>query len=364
MTQKIQIRLAKTDDRSYTVTVKSGLMQELPRIVARAWRGRDVFIIADSTVSRLYGRKLLRGLVMLQTNAFLLDFPEGERSKSAEVVFSLHSRLLAHGIRRNSLVIALGGGVVGDVAGFVAATVLRGVRFIQVPTTLLAQVDSSVGGKVGIDHPVGKNLIGAFHQPGAVFVDPAVLRTLPDPEFRNGLAEIVKIAAGLDRKFFGRLERFAGRINRRNLALLSRFIADAIALKAAVVEHDEFETGLRTTLNLGHTIGHAIEASTGYVLRHGAAVAIGLAAESRIAVELGILKARDFERLVGLLRDLRLPTEVPSIRNAKKFLAALSADKKRDGSGTRFVLLNGIGKVTIGVRVPLDVVGRVCGVPQ
>jgi 3-dehydroquinate synthase len=217
---------------------------------------------------------------------------------------------------------------------------------------LLAQVDSSVGGKVGIDHPLGKNLIGAFHRPAAVFIDPSMLRTLPTAEFKNGLAEIVKIAAALDRKLFEKLERNSSRITREGGRLLSTLIAESVCLKVAVVEKDEFESGIRKILNLGHTIGHAIEAAEDYGCKHGETVAIGLAAESKIAVEMGLLTAGNYSRLLNLLRSLRLPTKLPRIKSASRFLAALAADKKSEGSTTGFVLLKGIGHSVIGIDVP------------
>jgi 3-dehydroquinate synthase len=230
--------------------------------------------------------------------------------------------------------------------------VLRGVKFIQVPTTLLAQVDSSVGGKVGIDHPLGKNLIGAFHQPSAVFVDPILLKSLSDREFRNGLAEVAKIAAALDGRFFELLERKGRQIRKGNSELLEEIISRSVRLKAAVVENDEFESGLRKALNLGHTIGHAIESALDYRIKHGEAVAIGIVAESSIAVKLGILRQQDCNRVIALLKALKLPTKFPVIKQRARFLSALSSDKKAAGSGSRFVLLNSIGSSTIGVDVP------------
>ena len=281
-----------------------------------------------------------------------MDFPAGERSKTANTIFQLHTQLLAHGIRRDSLIVALGGGVVGDVAGFVAATVLRGVRYVQVPTTLLAQIDSSIGGKVGVDHPYGKNLIGAFHQPTAVYTDPRVLRTLKAAEFRNGLAELVKIAAALDRTLFREIERHARKITKSNAALLRNLIAHAVGLKAAVVHKDELDTGLRRTLNLGHTLGHAIETASKYRIPHGAAVSMGMALESRIAVSMGLLPSREYERLVGLLAALKLPTKLPRNLRRQRILAATELDKKAVHGKTQFVLLRGIGHSVLGVEVP------------
>ena len=352
MKRSIVVKFRQERDRSYRILIEPGLFGSIPEYVVRTFGRTSVYIISDSTVARLYGRPLLHAFSRLDVAAFLLDFPPGEASKSAETVFALHTHLLQLGIRRESLVLALGGGVVGDVAGYVGATVLRGVRCIQIPTSLLAQIDSSVGGKVGIDHPLGKNLIGAFHQPSVVLIDPELLRTLPEREFRNGLSEMVKIAAGLDRRFFAELERRAARIRRTAPDLLSGLIATSVGLKAAVVGEDEFESGLRKTLNLGHTVGHAIEAASGYQVAHGAAVAMGLVVEANIAKAMGLLSARDTERLTRLVRKLRLPTLPPRIAAKKIFFSALSMDKKSATSGPRFVLLKGIGNPVIGVEVP------------
>jgi len=363
MNHNIVVRLDVPVRRSYTIRIRPGILDELPDTIAREWKGKDVFIITDSNVRRLYGTRLLRAISTRNVNSCLLDFPAGEQSKNAEVVRRLHTQLLAQGIRRDSLIVALGGGVVGDVAGFVAATVLRGVKYIQVPTTLLAQVDSSVGGKVGIDHPLGKNLIGAFHQPAGVYIDPRSLRSLAAADFKNGLAEVVKIAAALDREFFTLIERASRRITKNGLRLLSDIIARSVELKVAVVQKDEFESGLRKALNLGHTLGHAIEASTNYTIKHGEAVAIGLVAESRIAVTMGLLREQDHTRLVNMLRRLRLQTKFPRIKSRSRFFEALAADKKSDAGGTRFVLLKGLGHSVIGVQVPTPFIAQACGFP-
>jgi len=355
----IPLKLKRSPDRSYAITVQPGLLERLPAVIDRLRSGGKVFVITDSTVRRLYGRHFLSSL---RVPAILIDFPPGEESKNAGVVNGLHTALLEGGVKRDSLIVALGGGVVGDVAGYVAATILRGVRCVQVPTTLLAQVDSSVGGKVGIDHPLGKNLIGAFHQPVGVYIDPGVLRTLPAREFRNGLAEIVKIAAALDAPFFGIIERNVRGISAGDPRMVSRIIARAVSLKGAVVARDEQERGLRKALNVGHTIGHALEVASEYRLRHGEAVSIGIAAESAIAVRMGFLRPDEFERVTRLLMRLGLPVRIPRVRNAAVFVSALSLDKKSGAGGTRFVLLNGIGRCVIGVGVPPEQVSEVCRV--
>ena len=359
MSTEIKVHLNKRIDRSYRIYIQPGVLQTLPKFLSHTSGPEGVFIITDSNVEKLYGRRVQKLLFEAGLEPLLLSFPAGEQSKNADVVNALHTQLLENGVRRDSVIIALGGGVVGDIAGYVAATVLRGIRFIQVPTTLLAQVDSSVGGKVGIDHALGKNLIGAFHQPAAVFIDPTVLRTLSRNEFRNGLAEVVKIAAALDKNFFGILERNAHRISKTNDALLSRIIDHSVRVKAAVVEKDEFESGLRKALNLGHTLGHAVEAASNFRIRHGEAVSVGIVAESKIAVQLGWLHENAYDRVLRLLRALKLPTSFPHIQSRKRFFTALASDKKAEGKMMRFTLLNGIGSSAIGVPVSSSLVEQV-----
>jgi 3-dehydroquinate synthase len=348
-------------DRSYTVEIKPGILADIPVLLSRSEGKRRMFIITDANVTRHYGRTLEGRLSAAGCEVTLFDVPAGERSKGALTVNRLYTKLFRGGIRRDSLVIALGGGVVGDLAGYLAATALRGVRLIQIPTSLLAQVDSSVGGKVGIDHPAGKNLIGAFHQPAAVYIDPDVLSTLPADEFRNGFAEVIKIAAALDAPFFSMIERNVSRIRKDNTDLNAKIVETAVALKASVVEKDERETGLRRVLNLGHTIGHALESSGGYALKHGHAVAMGMAAEARMSVELGLLSAQDCRRLTSLLEASGLPAAPPEVINERAFLSAIALDKKSDVSGPRFVLLRRIGECATAVPVPPDLIRKTMG---
>lgn len=325
-------------------------------------RGGKVFLLTDSNVRRLYGRHLHHLLLLYDVPSVLIEFPAGEASKNAGVAGMIYTGLLEAGVRRDSLIIALGGGVVGDLAGYVAATILRGIPFVQVPTTLLAQVDSSVGGKVGIDHPPGKNLVGAFHQPLGVYVDPAVLGTLPGRQFRNGLAEIVKIAVALDRPFFKILERKLGTLEKNDVAALAMIVARAVGLKSAVVGADERERGLRKSLNLGHTIGHALEAGSTYSLSHGSAVSIGMAVEAEFSVRLGLSRPADARRILAVLESCRLPVRVPPSINPKIFYAAMAADKKSAADEPRFVLPAGLGRCAIGVRVPAALIAEVTGI--
>ncbi len=360
-TQKIRVNLQQSADRSYDVHIGSGLLADIPDLLVDSWPSRRFFIVSDDNVSVLYARELQATLTRSGAETLLFEFHAGERSKSLAVVNSLLTAFLENGVSRDCLVVAVGGGVVGDITGFVAATVLRGVRYVQVPTTLLAQVDSSVGGKVGIDHPLGKNLIGSFYQPAAVFIDPEFLKTLPPEEFTNGLAELVKVAAALDEKLFTDIERKANLISRTKSFILADFIAEAIGLKASVVEHDEYDTGIRKVLNLGHTIGHAIETATDYRVRHGHAVAIGLVTESRIAMNMGILQQQEFERLEKLLKVLGLPVRMPRMSDMGRFYDAMALDKKADGKTAKFVLMKGIGHSVVGVEVPMPFILEVIG---
>jgi 3-dehydroquinate synthase len=361
---QIHVRLTTDRDRSYYIDIRPGILERVPAMLAHAEGNRRIFIITDATVARLYGGRFRSALANHGADVVMLDVPPGEKSKTAATAYALQGRLLSAGITRESLIVALGGGVVGDLAGYVAATILRGVRFVQVPTTLLAQSDSSIGGKVGVDHPAGKNLIGAFHQPSAVYIDPRTLRSLPVNEFRNGLAEVVKIAAALDAGFFAMIERNAHSLRRDHELILTKIIAKAVGLKASVVARDERDAGIRSALNLGHTVGHALEASTRFRLRHGFAVSIGMAVESRLACAMGMLPERDAQRLSRTLAAAGLPTELPRGFNERVFASALSQDKKSDATGLKMVLLRRIGACAVGVPVSSEAVRKIMGQPS
>jgi 3-dehydroquinate synthase len=348
----IDVHLGHGRNRSYAIRFVPKLIETLPTLVDRHAPGRRPIIITDRNVRRVYGKRLLASFDRIGRSPLLCEVPAGEQSKNADLVFELHTALLRAGVQRDNCIIAFGGGVVGDLAGFVAATILRGIDYLQVPTTLLAQVDSSVGGKVGIDHPVGKNLIGAFHQPRAVYIDTTLLTSLPERQFRAGLAEVVKIAVALDATLYRQIARNAARLRRTSPGLVEDLVARSVGLKAMVVVKDEFEKGLRKALNLGHTIGHAIESASGFRLLHGEAVSIGIAAESQLAVGLGLMRNRDRESLLETLRALHLPTALPKLPDPRRFLEALHADKKSERGTPRFVLPAGIGQCAIGVEVP------------
>jgi 3-dehydroquinate synthase len=337
--------------QSGSLTVEEGLFPRLPRLIRSLVRGERVFLITDSNVRRILGAKVHRSFVLAGIDIVLVEIPPGEMSKSQKILSSIQNQLLLHGINRRSLILALGGGVVGDIAGFAAATVLRGVRYVHVPTSLLAQVDSSIGGKVGINHRIGKNLIGAFHQPTGIFTDPALLHTLPVAEFRNGLAEVVKIAFACDPAFFQWLEKNTAKIRKANRTILKRLVKRSASLKLSIVQRDERDEGIRKILNFGHSIGHALEVASGYTISHGSAVAMGMVVEAGIAVEMGLLKKSDFSRLVRLLGLFGLPTEFPPLKKKSIFLTALSLDKKNSTGAQRFALPRGIGKMVPDVKI-------------
>ena len=355
---EINVRLRRGRDRSYVVAITDHVIDTLPAILERSFPGRSVYVITDANVRKLYGKRLLAALAKAGLYAPILEVPAGEASKNADLVFQIQTELLRRGVHRDSVIVALGGGVIGDLAGFVAATLLRGIDFVQVPTTLLAQVDSSVGGKVGIDHPVGKNLIGAFHQPRAVLIDAMFLRTLPERQFRSGLSEAIKIAAALDAGFFRYMAKHAPDISRTNQPLMKSIIVRSVGIKASVVMRDEFETGVRKALNLGHTIAHALEASSGFSILHGEAVSIGMIAESTLSVHLGLMSPRDQATMLRTLRALKLQTKLPAINDHAAFMGAMRADKKTVRGTVRFVLPAAIGKCAIEVEVPDAVIER------
>ena len=351
----------------YPVFIGPGLLGRLVRDVAAGRAGRltarpaSAAIIADARVGRLYGRALAGRLGDAGIPTDLLVFPAGERSKTRERKASLENRLASLRFGRDGLVVALGGGVAGDLGGFVAATWHRGVSLIHAPTTAIAMLDASIGGKVGVDHPLGKNLVGAFHPPAAVYADTSTLRTLPDRELVSGWAEAVKCGAIADRALFAAIERSRSALRRRAPSAVRRTIQLAARFKGRVVSSDEREQGPRMLLNFGHTIGHALEAVRGYGMLHGEAVAIGVALESRLAVQLGLLDDASLGRIERLLRGLGLPV-LPSPPLRPKEIAAMlvatSRDKKVRAGIARYVLPARIGGHAGGSRYAIPVPDR------
>ncbi|MFG0332528.1 MAG: 3-dehydroquinate synthase [Maioricimonas sp. JB049] len=319
--------------------------------------GKLAAVVSDRNVAS-HASRVTAGLhdAGFQTETVILE--PGEKSKSMPVIASIYDRLVEMQADRKTVLVAVGGGVVGDAAGFAAATYARGIPFVQVPTTLLADVDSSVGGKVGINHPLAKNLIGAFHQPLGVIIDTEVLSTLPDRDYRAGMAEVVKYGVIQDAEFFGWLEENADILNERNADALRHAITRSCRLKADVVEQDEYErTGLRAILNYGHTFAHAFEALAGYgELLHGEAVAIGMIYASRLAERLGRIDAADTRRQHDLLDALHLPTSLAgrATLDADDVLERMKLDKKASAGKLRFVLPTRLGHVELVDDVPTD----------
>ncbi len=354
----IPVRLA---ERSYPVHVGDGILPLLPGDLREAGAGRKVVVLSHRTLARGPGAKLLGVLKVWGYEALPLDVPVGEPSKSLAAVSRLYTRLARARVDRYATLIALGGGVIGDLGGFVAATYMRGINLAQVPTTLLAMVDSSIGGKTGVNHAGVKNLVGAFYQPVVTVADVRMLATLPDRELRSGLAEVIKTAVIGDAVLFDYLEQHLAAVLRRDTAALIEIISRCATFKARVVETDERERSERRILNYGHTIGHAVEAAAGFRrLTHGEAIAIGMALEARLAQRLGLAAAAVVERQNALLARVGLPTKLGAVNRAAVW-RAMALDKKiRDGV-LRCPLPVGIGEVVREQEVPNTLLQEVLG---
>ena len=340
---KLKVNLDKRSTASYEICIGRDFLDRMGLLMAKGnWGGRYI-IVTDSTVAALHGERVLSTLRQMNLTVDLIDFPAGESSKNMTTCLALAERLMDLGADRTSALVALGGGVVGDITGFVASIFMRGIPYIQVPTTLLAQVDSSIGGKTGVDLPSGKNLLGTFHQPKAVFIDLAFLDTLPPAEFENGLAEIAKCGAIEDEDLLKILETETEAVRNRDTAVLERIVTKACRIKKGIVEIDETEKGLRRILNFGHTIGHAVEAESAYTMPHGYAVSIGMVAAVRLAEALDYLPAEDGLRIENLIGKLGLPTRIPGLLETDGILGRIKKDKKKKGDSVPFVLLKKIG---------------------
>jgi 3-dehydroquinate synthase len=324
----------------YPVYISPGVLGRLESLVGEHAGSGRVVMIADATVHGLLqsgrlGRAPWTGPALL--------FPAGERSKSREQWARLTDALLADGYGRDSAVVALGGGVTGDLAGFVAATYLRGISYVQAPTSLLAMLDASVGGKTGVDTPHGKNLIGAFHPPAAVLADPRVLVTLPEPEYRGGMAEAVKHGLIADAEYFAWMERESDALLRRDESVLTQLVRRSVEIKAEVVGADEREGGRRAILNAGHTVAHALEQATGYEIPHGEAVALGMVAECALAEALGVAPVGVGRRVAALLSRLGLPVRLARGVDTDRLIGAMTTDKKNRSGRVRFALPRELG---------------------
>jgi 3-dehydroquinate synthase len=341
-------------NRSYDIQISPALLKQLGKRCSDLKLGKRCAIISDSNVAKHYAKATQASLAAAGFESVTIVFPAGETAKSLKSVQHCYDQLAAHRLERKSFIVALGGGVVGDLAGFVAATYLRGIAFVQVPTTVLAHVDSSVGGKVGVNLQAGKNLVGAFYQPKIVLCDLDTLESLPEREFRSGLAEVIKYGIIYDRPLFKQLERDMPKLLKRDTKTLTAVIARCCEIKADVVGQDETESGLRAILNFGHTIGHGLEAISSYgKYLHGEAISIGQIAAARLsAMQLG-LNDEEVKRIRVLFERAGLPTKVRlSAAQRKNLFAAMRLDKKVSGGEIKFVLAKSIGSVVWGENVP------------
>ncbi|HEV8198725.1 MAG TPA: 3-dehydroquinate synthase [Candidatus Polarisedimenticolia bacterium] len=340
---RVPVRLRRQVDETHDVRIGRGLGPRLSVDLRRRALASRYVVVTDRVLWPKHGRRLLAALKRRGLRADAVVIPAGERNKTRRVRDRIEDTLIRLGADRGTALVALGGGVVGDLAGFVAATFHRGIPHVQIPTTLVGMVDSSIGGKTAINHPAGKNLIGAFHPPAAVYIDVDYLKTLPDRELRSGLAEVVKCGVIADPGLFETLERHADRVLRFDLDLLVRLVEACVRLKARVVSEDLRETGRRVILNYGHTVGHALETLSGYRLTHGEAVAIGLVAEARLAARAGLASAELAGRVARLLALLGLPTEIPKRYTPEAILRVARRDKKTRQGRIAYALPSRLG---------------------
>ncbi len=342
-------------EKSYDILIGYPL-DEIGERLKKYTKGIKSLIVTNPTIAEYYLETMERGLQEAGFRVFVAQVPDGEKHKSQTEASRLYAKCVEYRLERESIIVGLGGGVIGDLAGYVAATFMRGLPIVQVPTTFLAQVDSSVGGKVAVNLPEGKNLVGAFYQPFLVYIDLAVLKTLPVEEMEAGMAEVIKYGIILDKNFFGYLEKKIGKLRELDLEVLERVVARCCELKAKVVEKDEREKGLRSILNFGHTLGHALEALTDYKkYKHGEAVAIGMVGACRIAEKMGMLKKEAGDRIEHLIGKAGLPVRIGVKLSVDDIIQVLSLDKKVRAGKVRFVLPERIGRVVVRNDVPEDI---------
>lgn len=331
------------DQRSYPIYIGSDLIDH-PELFEACSKASSIYIVTNTTVAPLYAERLSKTLATFGKSVRTITLPDGESFKDWKNLQTIFDELLKHGADRQTVLVALGGGVIGDMTGFAAASFMRGIRFIQVPTTLLSQVDSSVGGKTGINHPLGKNMIGAFHQPVAVVADLNTLKTLPPRELSAGLAEVIKHGAIADASFLDWIEANTNALLACDIEAMSHAVLRSCEIKSAVVSADEREGGVRATLNFGHTFGHAIEAGMGYgEWLHGEAVACGMVMGAKLSCLLQKITQADVDRLTRIIHAMHLPITAPKF-GAERYIELMQVDKKAEGGQIRYVLLEQIGK--------------------
>jgi 3-dehydroquinate synthase len=333
-------------ERSYPIHIGSGLLDQAD-LYKKHIKGTFTAVVTNETVAPLYADKVVKTLESIGQKVKLIVLPDGEAFKTWEVLQKIFDGLLENSADRKTTLLALGGGVIGDMTGFAAACYMRGIKFIQVPTTLLSQVDSSVGGKTGINHPLGKNMVGAFHQPQAVIADLDTLKTLPSEELAAGLAEVIKHGAIADSEFLSWIEKNQDALNKCDPATMEHAVRRSCEIKSQVVAQDEKEGGIRAILNFGHTFGHAIEAGMGYgAWLHGQAVGCGMVMAADLSVRVGLLSEAEASRLKKIIEALHLPTQPPKL-GVDRFMELMSVDKKAEGGEVRYILLNGLGQAKI-----------------
>lgn len=339
----IQANHKKTIDDSYKVFIEKGVINKLPKLLEKINLGQKYALITDSRTAKIHGLTIAKFLNKNGIKTEIFSFEAGEKSKTLSTIEDLAEKMVKKGFNRKDAIIALGGGVVGDIAGFLASIYLRGIPFVQIPTTLLAMVDSAIGGKTGVDLKSGKNLLGTITQPKAAFVDINLLKTLPENQIRNGLGEIIKYGVIKDEKFFSYLEKNLAKVFAHDEKILNYIIQKSIAIKVEVVENDEKEAKNRMILNYGHTYGHALETMSNYTLLHGYAISIGMVIANEMAVEKKLLKQKEADRIKALLEKAGLPVysmQKPTIKD-------LATDKKSDGKSINFILPTKIGNAII-----------------
>jgi 3-dehydroquinate synthase len=340
---KIKVNLDKRSSHSYDIFIGKNILDRIALLIAKSSQAANYTIISDGTVSSLYGETVMSALRKTGCPVDLIEFPPGETSKTMETALSIIEQLADRGVDRTSCLIALGGGVTGDMVGFIASIYMRSIPYIQVPTTLLAQVDSSIGGKTGIDLFKGKNLVGTFCQPQAVYIDLQFLATLPDVEFTNGVAEIIKYGVIDDPDLLSTIESELSFIRDRNIDNLAMIVAHSCKIKKSIVEIDERDMGVRRILNFGHTIGHALESASGYTISHGNAVSVGMIAAARVSEKLNHLPAAERQRIEDIIQKAGLLDRIPATLKTGDIVSRIKHDKKKAGNAVHFVLLKKIG---------------------
>lgn len=354
--KKLKVSISEMK-RDYEIIIGENIIRYLEDYIEMIYKGKKVFLVSDQNVMNLYGEKITKILTDADYDYTTYIIPPGEGSKSFEFLVKGYDLLLKEGFGRDNLLLALGGGVVGDLAGFIAASFMRGIPFIQIPTTLLAQVDSSIGGKTAVNHPLGKNLIGAFYQPELVLIDPGFLKTLDRRELLNGLAEIIKHGFIADHGLLSYLEENREAILNYETKPLSKIIYTSCKIKAGVVEEDEKERGKRALLNFGHTIGHALEAVTAYEkYHHGEAVAVGMVGAAEISRKLSLISNQDLEYLENIITDYGLPVGFQYAEECSEVYERLFYDKKVKDKHLRWVLLKDLGEAYIEEELSKDII--------